>query len=242
MEILGLRIVAISDLHGDTIPTDTLPDGDVLVIAGDVLVDDFYPPGRDSTGTSRVQRQGWFFDDVWVPWLRTLTSKYSRVLWIGGNHDFFLDAMRIGSTIYDSMPEGVTYLNEELISIDGVLFYGAPWNMTEGWAFAIDESDYMTKLAYVPDDTDVLITHGPPANVNMPGFHYCSSVLAEWIRNRPDLKVVICGHIHEAYGTYRVGAAQIHVVSSKDRNYRMVNAPVIIDLPTAVKEPIVDAN
>lgn len=229
-----LRIVAISDLHGDGIPVADLPEGDVLVIAGDVLADDYFdsPQGRAS---SHVGRQGQFFDEVWIPYLRQLSTKYRKVLWITGNHDFFLESMMSG-WVQERMPENVYYLAESSLVVDGINFYGAPWNMAEGWAFAITERDYARRLGAMPEDTDILITHGPPHVDGMPGFHYASRILGDWLALTPTIKHVICGHIHEAYGTYAIGDTAIHVVSSKNRNYELVNPPVVIDIPD--KEPV----
>ena len=224
-----MKLVAISDLHGDQIPPNDFPDGDVLVIAGDVLADDYQPPGRDIVGTSRILRQGWFFDEVWIPYMEQLGEKYSAVLWIAGNHDFFLQAIS-AKRIQHSMPPGVHYLQESSIVLDGVKFYGAPWNMTMGWAFALDdEPEHAVKLGNVPADTNVLIVHGPPRIEGMPGFHYTSEAFGDWLGLTP-LKAVICGHIHEAYGTYQIGTTPVYVVSSKNRNYELVNPPVEIEI------------
>lgn len=221
-----MKIIAISDLHGDRIEPDKLPPGDVLVIAGDVLPDDYTPADRKQEGTYRQQRQGWWFDDVWVPYLHTLSKQFASVLWIAGNHDFFLQGFLLDS-VQEVMPKGVTYLRETDVTIDGVKFYGAPWNMTRGWAFAIDDREYAQRLGAMPEDVDVLITHGPPAIKGMPGVHWTSQILADWIL-LSSMKAVICGHIHEAYGQYAIGDTPVYVVSSKDRKYELVNPPVEI--------------
>ena len=224
-----MKLVAISDLHGDQIPPADLPDGDVLVIAGDVLADDYHPAGRAIIGTDRVQRQGWFFDEVWAPYLEQLSEKYPHVLWIAGNHDFFFQAIsakRIDEAVTSA---NVHYLQESFIVLDGVKFYGAPWNMTQGWAFAIDEAEYAVRLGNVPADTDVMIVHGPPAIKGMPGVHWTSEIFGDWLALTP-MKAVICGHIHEAYGTYQIGTTPVYVVSSKNRQYELVNLPVEIEI------------
>lgn len=224
-----MKIIAISDLHGDVIPPNDLPDGDVLVIAGDVLPDDYKPVGRDWLGTSRTIRQMWWYDDVWLPYLESLTAKFDFVLWIGGNHDFYLQAQQ-AKHLQEMMPKRVEYLCESWTIIDGVKFYGAPWNCTAGWAFYLDDPEgFDEKLPHVPDDTDVLVVHGPPKVDRMPGFHWCSHALSDWVATHP-LKAVICGHIHEAYGEYRILTTPVHVVSSKNRNYELVNPPVEIEI------------
>ena len=234
-------ITAVSDLHGDLIPAADLPDADVLVIAGDVLPDDYHFSYKEVMGTSRVMRQGRWFDEIWAPYLITLKEKFPHVLWIGGNHDFYLQAI-MSPLIRERMPPGVHYLVEDLVEINGIRFYGAPWNCTRGWAFCLDEEDHATRLARVPDDIDVLITHGPPGHATIDGLQaYCSAELGQWVhRHASTLKAVICGHIHEAYGTYKMWGVPVYVVSSKNRDYELVNPPVVINIPD--KEPIVNAD
>lgn len=226
-----MKIIAISDLHGEVISPEKLPDGDVLVVAGDVLPDDYIPNAPSATvGTSRAVRQGYYFDEVFLPWLTVVKKKYRAVLWIGGNHDFFLQ-MIMGGSIKRSMPEGVHYLLEETVEIEGVTFFGAPWNGTRGWAFALDEEDHYRRLQDVPPGIDVFICHGPPYSSGFEGEleYYTSPALSNYIREHKP-KVFICGHVHEAYGKYRMWETDVYVVSSKDRNYKLVNPPVEIEI------------
>ena len=49
--------------------------------------------------------------------------------------------------------------------MEGVKVYGSPWQpWFGGWAFNLERGpDIAAKWALIPDDTDVLLTHGPPA-------------------------------------------------------------------------------
>lgn len=225
-----MKIIATSDLHGDLPNPELLPKGDILVIAGDILPDDYNPTDKDRIGTSRTMRQGWWFDRYLIPWLTRVKNDYKKVLWIAGNHDFFLDAMKHTDSIHSLMPEGVVYLNEEVTEVDGIKFYGAPWNGTRGWAFCLDEEEHAQRSAKIPPEIDVLIVHGPPGIPCIEELTwYCSPALGLWVMEQKP-KLVICGHVHESYGEYKAWDTKIHVVSRKSINYRDVNPFVEIDI------------
>lgn len=231
-----MKIVAISDTHGDLPEPDSLPIGDVLVVAGDVLPDDYRPGDRSEVNTSRSLRQGWFFDEVYVPWLGAVKARYSAVVWIPGNHDFFCQ-MIMSKRIKEAMPDGVYYLHEESVIIDGVKFYGAGWNHTYGWAFHVSEEELEERLRYVPEDVNVLVVHNPPYHHAYPPLHnFTAPKLEKWLgeqqRARAPLKAVICGHVHEAYSSvpYKFWDIPVYVVSAKDRVYESVNPPVELDI------------
>ena len=105
-----MRLVATSDWHGHL--PDTVPDGDVLVIAGDTLSLDH-----------RIDAQREQFQSRLVPFLEALP--HERILLVAGNHDFLFDDPRRWQ---DSLPAKVTYLLDEAFEIDGVRFWGTPWS------------------------------------------------------------------------------------------------------------------
>ncbi len=238
---MPLKIVATSDLHGDLPDPRDLPTGDVLVLAGDIFPDDYTPPFRKDqyVGSTRVSRQGWWFDDVLLPWLHNVKHivpegkvegkaiwerRFKHIVMVGGNHDFFLRAMLVGY-LQKQLPKNVHYLSESYVELDGVRFFGAGWNMTRGWAFAHDDEDHQEKLRYIsPDNIDVMVVHGPPLieEIDELAVHHCSKDITEFL-SKSKVKAYICGHIHEAYGTYKVGNTPVYVVSRKDRNYRDIN-------------------
>ena len=237
-----LTIIATSDLHGDLPDPKTMPEGDVLVLAGDLLPDDYWSPlSPPGVGSTRILRQAQWFDEVFIPWLPEVKmlrvdkkgkwiKRYNDIIFIGGNHDFALQAM-LKEGIDKKLPKHVHYLSESSVVIDGIKFYGAGWNMTRGWAFCHDEEDHEEKLRYVPDDTDVMVIHGPPhiGAIDELAIHWCSPAIRMWLAKRK-IKAYICGHIHEAFGEYKIGETPVYVVSRKDRMYRDVNPFVTIDI------------
>jgi Icc-related predicted phosphoesterase len=176
-----LTIVCISDTHGrhDRVP---VPDGDVLVHAGDL------------TGHGLLDEVSRFDD-----WLAGLPHRHKVV--VCGNHDWCFQ--RTPDEARRRLRHAV-YLQDEGVVVEGLRFYGSPWQpWFLDWAFNLPRgAELAAKWALIPDDTDVLVTHGPPAGVldltkrgDRPG---CADLLDRVRVVRPGLHVF--GHIHEARG------------------------------------------
>jgi Icc-related predicted phosphoesterase len=224
-----MKIVCISDTHAKQIPDDQMPDGDVLVHAGDV------------TNNGKILQL-----NAMRNWFRHLAeTKYSHIIWIAGNHDFILDGFRQENAeyaIYDMFASNIHYLRDSGIMIDGKLFYGTPWTICGDWAFS--EMDRYKRRAIfdkIPSDTDVLISHGPPYSIldrcdN--GSHGYGSVgdlelLGAVERVRPKLHVF--GHIHDGYGQTNLygvnGTTFVNAASTQIKGeYVLGNPPIVIEI------------
>ena len=138
-----MRLVATSDWHG--VLPDAIPDGDVLLLAGDLL-----------SMNHELEAQHDHFVKELVPYLAALP--HERILLVAGNHDF-LFASDLGWQ--DELPLNVTYLRDEPVVIDGVRFWGTPWStFLPGWVFMEHEPDLEQHLERNRPDTDVLVVHG----------------------------------------------------------------------------------
>lgn len=244
-----MKIVAISDLHGYLPPADTLPEGDVLCICGDIS------PLRIQRDTNRCVA---WFAGAFLPWTDSLP--YKRVIFVGGNHDFFLANLhnngieRLGieygaKEIEDIlMPEGlkkthkVTYLFDSECNVDNVSFYGTPWIADlNRWAFYKNNEDLKAAYDKIPQKVDVLITHMPPRvndvgtvlqrSLFNSGMNYGSQALADVISTR-DIKYSISGHVHT--GNHRIeetpsGCRTVNC-STKDENYEPTFSPITFEV------------
>lgn len=104
--------------------------------------------------------------------------------------------------------KNITLLIDESITINGVKFYGAPY--TEkffNWYYMMDKEEIHKSFDKIPEDTNVLITHGPPYGIldlapsPITGKieNAGSKALLERIeklRKLKNLKLVCFGHIH----------------------------------------------
>jgi hypothetical protein len=121
-----------------------------------------------------------------------------------------------------------TYLQDDFTTFRGWKIYGTPHQPRFfDWAFNLDEPDLERKWSFIPDDTDILLSHGPPH-----GFgdwvdrdeHVGSPSLAEKIREiRP--KLVIYGHIHPGFGVYEMPGITLANVSILNDRYVWTNLP-----------------
>ena len=87
----------------------------------------------------------------------------------------------------------------------------------------------------IPDNTDVLITHGPPKGIgdeaNL-GFK-CQNVGCIDLLDRTQqlsLRAHIFGHIHEGYGEYLRGKTRLINASTCTARYEPRNAPILVDV------------
>lgn len=206
-----MRIVCISDTHM-THDKLVIPDGDVLVHAGDLC-------GHGTV--AEVER----FDTF----LATLPHRHKVV--IAGNHDWCFERAPIEAR---AALVHATYLQDSGVELDGIRFWGSPWQPEFlSWAFNLPRGAKLReKWDLIPEGTDVLVTHGPPFGIGDRCFDGrevgCPELLAAIDRIGPRLHV--SGHIHEGYGERRRGQTLCINASSCDLRYRPVQPPIVVDL------------
>lgn len=175
-----MRIVCVSDTHGKHKLTQ-VPDGDILVHAGDVTLD-------GSLGDV----------DEFNRWLGTLPHKHKVV--ICGNHDwcFQEEPERARAVLTNAI-----YLEDSGCEIEGLKIYGSPWTpLFCDWAFMLSDAALVEKWKAIPANLDVLITHGPPHDIldltNRNDHAGSLTLCTRVFEVKPRMHVF--GHIHEAAG------------------------------------------
>jgi predicted phosphodiesterase len=209
----NMRIIAISDTHGLHHQL-ILPPGDMLIHAGDISM--------KGTELEIIPFMKWFG-----------RQDFKHKILIAGNHDFYFEKTPV-EEIKKLIPPGVIYLNDAAVAIDGTRFWGSPitpWFFN--WAFNRHRGEDIRKhWDLVPNDTDVLITHGPVYTIldkTISGkYAGCEDLLQKVKAIKP--KVHICGHIHEAYGRMEKDNTLYINASVLDEKYQMRNEPVIVDI------------
>jgi len=210
-----LRLVCISDTHSLHRRIPDIPDGDVLIHAGDCL------------GAGTLEN----VEDL-NDWLGTLPHRHKIV--IAGNHDWvFQEAPALAR---DALTNAI-YLEDSGIVIEGVRFWGSPWTPTFlDWAFMLDRGEALhDRWMQIPEDTDVLITHGPPKGIGdeaSMGFR-CQNVGCVDLLHRIEqmrLKAHVFGHIHEGYGEYTLGNTRLVNASTCTVRYEPTNPAIVLDI------------
>lgn len=229
------RIVCISDTH---LAEPELPAGDILVHAGD-----FTFKGRPH----EIGQQ--------LHWLGKYSKNYAAVVCTPGNHDFGFES-NYNQYKHEALNKGITFLNEAETTVQGIKFFGSPITpFFHNWAFNRYPADIDVHWLIIPDDTQVLITHGPPYKIldgvpqhgkTLIGYdqHYrpmyskqlvhmehvgCPELL-ERIKQLKQLKLHVFGHIHEAHGEHHEHGIHFVNASIMDGDYHPVNKPIIVDI------------
>lgn len=197
-----MDIVCIADTHSRH-SNLKVPAGDVLVHAGD-----FTEVGEP------------YEVDMFIDWLAALP--HARKVFIGGNHEFYLEEQSAYFSEQMKHLPNLVYLQDSGAEIDGVKFWGSPVSPRFGdWAFNRSRgSEIRAHWDLIPRDVNVLVTHCPPAGIgdlNYAGSHEGCSDLREAVAGLLDLKLHVFGHIHTGYGVY------------EERGITFVNAAVLDD-------------
>lgn len=182
-----MRIAMVADIHGHY---PNIEPCDLLIVAGDMT---------DSLRYTYDESVGWY-DKFFRAWLKSAPA--DEIVGVAGNHDF----------MYEREPQLMRdldlpwrYLEDEGWEYRGYKIWGSPWQPRFGnWAFNADEDELERRFDWIPNDTDILITHGPPYGIGdktFEGRRAGSKALRRRINQvRPELHVF--GHIHPGRGIY----------------------------------------
>lgn len=225
-----MRLVFISDTHLIDAVRNTplvVPEGDVLIHCGDA--------------TMRGTR-----DEMNLFAERFSDYPHKNKIFVPGNHDW--DCQHV----YEETPQAFLRLEwahvlvDREVIIDGVKFYGSPWQpVFFNWAFNLPRGPALAeKWAKIPADTDVLVTHTPPIGVldGVWRVQYkgagktrryrehvgCADLMERVKQVKP--KIHAFGHIHCDYGTKTVGETQFVNCALADEGYHLSHDPVVIDI------------
>lgn len=235
-----MRLVFISDTHQqhDQIPLG----GGTLVHAGDLT---FHGTVEEVAKETR-----------WLKAIR-VSGGFEEAVFVPGNHDWLAetDPAMMRNLVEEA---GWRYLDHRPAVIGGFRFFGSGYTPRfYDWALNVERGPALARLwAQIPDDTQILVTHGPPHGhldeVNRPAgemdaedfgafgrgdykrchkrTHVGCADLAQRIQSLKDLKVHAFGHVHEP--GIEVGANGVTYINAStcDQSYKAVHKPIVLDI------------
>ena len=218
-----MKITFISDTHNKHKEiTEDLPGGDLLIHAGDI----------SSMGYKHEIQQ-------FCKWFDSLTN-YSAVVFIAGNHDFGFEKRPEETMEIVNSYKWITYLQDSVLhfaseNIEIANIYGSPWQPEfHNWAFNLPKNglELEQKWNDIPDNTDILITHGP-------AFGYLDKIVGQYENIGCELltkkikqikpKIHVCGHIHSGYGYVFDGDTHFINASVLDEQYVYTQKPLTVE-------------
>lgn len=218
-----MRILAVSDTHNSHHLLNEPLFNDLFINPVDMII----MAGDESTDKEVHQNKEELLE--FLDWFRQLPIKYK--IMIAGNHSIALARNKI--TAADLNFLGITYLKDSSVTVEGIKIYGSPWTPSYGiWEFMKQRGKLTPVWENIPQDTDILVTHGPPygiLDVTLSKSNNFEQVGDKELYNRiikiPFLKYHIFGHIHNCKGVKNQGTKTI----AEHNKCTFINASVVED-------------
>jgi predicted phosphodiesterase len=224
-------ITFISDTHTKHMEvTEDLPGGDLLIHAGDLC----------SAG------YGWELEDF-CKWYDSIEN-YENKVFIAGNHDWVFQRTPQKAMDIVNSYKRYKYLQDEWIGVvhpssgksfdldkNGVKIWGSPWQPEfYNWAFNLPRrgKELAEKWSMIPEDTDILVTHGPSwGRVDTVYYRMHEHLGCELLSERIKVikpKIHVCGHIHTGRGYSFDGDTHYINASVLNERYDYTQKPMTV--------------
>lgn len=218
---MSLKIVSISDTH-EKHRQLIIPECDILIHSG------------DCTNRGSLLK---LYD--FCTWIAQQPARHKVLVY--GNHELgFSSGSKRQEAVDTPKQFGINYLENSEIVIDGIKIYGSPITpFYFDWEWNVNRGSEIAKVwSQIPNDTNILITHGPPHGIlDLVEEDFCETDQhqgCEELRKKVDqlsnLKLHVFGHLHgnnqliELNNKIFINAAMV------DDKHRIIREPVVIDL------------
>lgn len=144
-----MKIWHISDTHALHGRLEVPKDIDLVIHSGDA-----------TNYRDRIQNS----IELWpfLEWFRALPIKYK--VFVAGNHDSAIEGRMV--TAEDFQRWDIIYLEHSFAEVEGIKIWGSPITPTfNDWCFMLARHKTNRVWKLIPDDTDIVVTHGPPMYV-----------------------------------------------------------------------------
>jgi len=148
-----------------------------------------------------------------IDWFSALPIKYK--IFVAGNHDTSIEKGLVKKQDFGEVD--IIYLENNWVEIEGIKIYGSPYTpQFAQWAFMKDRSKLDEMWKHIPEDTDILVVHGPPKGIldfsyNREGvLEMCGcKALNNHVLNRIKPKFCLFGHIHNNENIVNAGILKL---------------------------------
>lgn len=190
-----MKIWHLSDTHSlhKQLPKVYAGDYDMVIHSGDFS--DFASTANKNYYNNEPEVR------AFIDWFGELPIEHK--ICIGGNHDKSIEKNLVKKK--DFTDHDIIYLENDEVVIEGLKIWGSPITPTfnKDWAWNRDRDRIHKIWNLIPEDTDILVVHGPPKGILDISFNRagemescgCSN-LRKRINALPNLKAVLFGHIH----------------------------------------------
>lgn len=216
----SFKIVAISDVH-EQWKNLVIPECDILISAGDYSYQ----------GLPNVVKD-------FHEWLNE--QEAGHIISVQGNHETWVEKnFEEAKRIAKKACPAVHFIDEGLVEIEGLKIWCSaitPW--FHNWAWNRDRgSDIQKHWDKIPDNIDILVTHGPPYKILDEVPPYGAQVGCEQLFTRilelTKLKIHIFGHIHAGHGHKELNGVHYYNASICTEQYKPLNPVTIIEYEKA---------
>lgn len=209
-----MRLCFTSDFHGYLPQIEKC---DMLFICGDIC----------PVWNHNIMYQKHWLETYFHKWLKEIQSINNeiKIVLVAGNH----------CSIFENAPQlipklPVYYLENSGIELNGMKIWGSPYSVQFGhWSFMDTDARLQQYWEKIPDDTNILLTHGPAYGIldwsRFGNEHTGSKTLLNKIESLKELKIFHSGHIHSEYGITKYNNITCINGSYLDDYYKIKNKP-----------------
>jgi Icc-related predicted phosphoesterase len=196
-----MKIWHISDTHTYHNLLDVPEDIDMVIHSGDAT-----NPKDPYLSEDEMQN--------FIYWYSLLPIKHK--VFVAGNHDVCIEKNFIKKDDFERA--GIIYLENDYIEVKGIKIWGSPVTPTFGeWAFMKARHKTHELWQQIPDDTDIVVVHGPPATILDLSYNrkneleFCgdSALMKRLLDINP--KLCLFGHIHNCKDIINAGTRKLSI-------------------------------
>lgn len=230
MKLAGqiMKIWLISDTHTQHAELQVPGDVDMVVHCGDEA-------NSHKSKPNLIESRDFF------NWFHALDIPHK--VFIPGNHSVAIEHKLLTP---DEYPE-IRFLIHQQIEIENLKIFGSPYTpWFFNWAYNVARPDLEAIWATIPNEIDLLITHGPPKGIldvtrdwkTKQPIHIGSKSLTDHVLTRIKPSVHAFGHLHDEAGIRNFGekledGVRFINCSCCNLSGQLVNHGAVIELPSS---------